>query len=237
MKFDYASINQNDLARLSRFAEGAFSSKQGVSHTFLVAEQAIQAELQGAFVECGVAAGALACTLAYAIQKHRQTHLRKVHLFDSFDGIPYAGPKDVDQPGFGHIIMDQHLPIAERLKSSGISIGTQEQVKHNIQKWGVGDVDFVFHPGWFQHTLPNLDIPNAIGQIAVLRLDGDLYESTECCMKYLYPHVVPGGYVIHDDYPMEGSYLAFHEYFKDSKLPELSLGVDTGAAVWRKPGA
>ena len=62
-----------------------------------------------------------------------------------------------------------------------------------------------------------------IGPIAVLRLDGDFYESTRFCLETLYDRVVPGGYVIIDDYgTFEGCRAAVHE-FLDSRGLALHL--------------
>jgi hypothetical protein len=53
--------------------------------------------------------------------------------------------------------------------------------------------------GFFHNTLIPENIDN-IGEIAVLRLDGDWYESTMTCLKHLFPKVVKGGLIILDDY-------------------------------------
>jgi len=54
----------------------------------------------------------------------------------------------------------------------------------------------VFLEGWFKDTLPNAPID----KIAVLRLDGDMYESTIQALESLYHKVSAGGAVIIDDY-------------------------------------
>jgi hypothetical protein len=58
-----------------------------------------------------------------------------------------------------------------------------------------------YHQGWFQETLPSQ--ASAIKNIAILRLDGDWYASTKVSLDYLFEKVVPGGFVVIDDY---GSY-------------------------------
>jgi hypothetical protein len=198
----------------------------------LIAEQVIKSGVSGCFVECGVANGAMVAAMAYAIKKHGEAENRKIHLFDSFEGIPLAGIHDHDQPGIGHHVGDISLPIEKRLVSSGVSVGTAEQVKHNLAEWGLDGVDFIFHKGWFQHTMP----VTLVSGIALLRLDGDLYESVECCLKWLYPSVVPGGVVLNDDYPLPGSRLAQDDYFRRNgvPIPQVDTGVDTGACHWMK---
>jgi O-methyltransferase len=53
-----------------------------------------------------------------------------------------------------------------------------------------------FLPGWFRETLPSAPIK----RLAVLRLEGDLYESTIVALDALYPKLSPGGFAIVDDY-------------------------------------
>ncbi|HXI69239.1 MAG TPA: TylF/MycF/NovP-related O-methyltransferase [Verrucomicrobiae bacterium] len=55
-----------------------------------------------------------------------------------------------------------------------------------------------FLKGWFQETMPKDS--SQISQIAILRLDGDWYDSTRVCLEFLYDKVVPGGFVIIDNY-------------------------------------
>lgn len=73
-----------------------------------------------------------------------------------------------------------------------------------------------YHKGWFQNTVP-ADKQN-IKSIAILRLDGDWYDSTKVCIENLYDKVVPGGFVIFDDYGLyEGCKKAVDEFFESRK--------------------
>jgi len=49
-------------------------------------------------------------------------------------------------------------------------------------------------------TLNIPEIENEIKEIAVLRLDGDWYDSTMVCLEKLYDKVVVGGVILIDDY-------------------------------------
>lgn len=77
-----------------------------------------------------------------------------------------------------------------------------------MREWGVPEDFLVWHPGWFQDTVPGANID----QIALLRLDGDLYESTLVCLQHLYPRVVSGGWVIVDDYGLPGCREAVNQF-------------------------
>lgn len=52
--------------------------------------------------------------------------------------------------------------------------------------------------GWFEDTVPPKS--KLIPKIAVLRLDGDWYESTKIPLENFYQNIVPGGVIIVDDY-------------------------------------
>jgi O-methyltransferase len=71
-----------------------------------------------------------------------------------------------------------------------------EQVKANFDRYGLLDDQVRFLKGWFRDTLPVAPIE----RLAVLRLDGDMYESPMDTLVNLYPKLSEGGYVIVDDY-------------------------------------
>jgi O-methyltransferase len=58
------------------------------------------------------------------------------------------------------------------------------------------DDNVKFLAGWFKDTLPSAPIK----KVSVLRLDGDMYESTMDALVALYKKVTPNGYIIVDDY-------------------------------------
>jgi O-methyltransferase len=89
--------------------------------------------------------------------------------------------------------------------------------------------------GWFSDTLPSF-VPRE--PIAVLRLDGDWYESTMTCLVNLYDHVVEGGLIIFDDYYIyDGCSRAVHEFLAERKVPAKIQGDrDYAIAYLIKPG-
>ena len=81
-----------------------------------------------------------------------------------------------------------------------------------------GATSFSLIRGWFSETIPRFIPPSPI---AVLRLDGDWYDSTRVCLENLYPQVAPGGIVIIDDYyNWDGCARAVNEFLADSRLAE-----------------
>lgn len=221
IEFNYGSTRS-----LQHLVGYALTTYQGIQHTYILAKHALS--VPGVFVECGVAYGGSAASMMTAMIDAGD--MRDLHLFDSFQGIPYAGPKDLDQPGIGKFVVDVNMPLEERLKSSGISSCSVEGVKTNLARHNLPLDKVHFHEGWFQHVLPKTEI----GPIAMLRLDGDLYESIECCMKYLYPKVVSGGVILSDDWALKDDRDAIRDYF-NGDLPDIRVTVDTGACYWVKP--
>ena len=94
-------------------------------------------------------------------------------------------------------------------------------------------VNYRIIKGWFQDTLPqNID---KIGNIAILRLDGDWYESTKVCLEYLYDNVVEGGYILVDDYNFwPGCKKAVDEFFDNRKIFPNIIKVDLSGIAIRK---
>lgn len=206
----------------------AYSQPQTVDMSYEFVLQT--AGINGDIVECGVAAGAQIIAFSQALEDTNQK-TKRIHAFDSFEGIPLAGPHDTEQPGIGQIHHDKNTPIEERLKSSGVTVHSLEEVRDNFIRFNTNLDNVYFYPGWFQHTLPQ-EVDN-IYEISILRLDGDLYESTLICLEYLYDKVVPGGIVIIDDYGLEGCYKALVDFFK-GEVPETQCIEDTTVHWFRK---
>ncbi len=173
--------------------------------TYDIAAALIANGVPGDFVECGVYAGGECAAMALALMEsdlysthHRLYTKRRIHLFDSFQGMPQAGPED-----------SEFLAAGNQPGEACVSL---EGVQSNMRLWGIPDELLVWHPGWFGTTVAfAVSEPQPLAQIALLRLDGDLYESTKVCLEHLYPRLVRGGACILDDYPLSGCRKAFHE--------------------------
>jgi O-methyltransferase len=74
-----------------------------------------------------------------------------------------------------------------------------------------------------------------VGSLAVLRLDGDLYESTIDVLRPMYPKVSPGGFVVVDDYfSWPGCRKAVDEYREANGIVAEMKRIDWTGAYWRK---
>lgn len=173
--------------------------------------------IPGHFLEAGVWRGG-ACIFARLLLDHLDPQGRR-HVFvaDSFQGLP---PSDhaADLPFPFH-------------KDPSLS-ASLDQVRHNFRLFGCDpDRGVTFVPGFFADTLPGLET----GGLAVLRADGDLYISTMDILNNLYDQVVPGGYVIIDDYgALEPCRLATVEFRKARGITDTIHWIDWTGIYWRK---
>lgn len=158
--------------------------------------------VEGAVVECGVWRGGMMGGIATVLGKNRQ-----YHLFDSFEGLPPATEKDGDAAISYQ--RDKNSPHYFDNCSAEISYAQKA-----MEKTGVS---FQLHKGWFKETVSKVPFPEGI---ALLRLDGDWYDSTMVCLEALFPQVNDGGLIIIDDYfNWDGCTLAVHDYLSQIQNP------------------
>jgi hypothetical protein len=105
-----------------------------------------------------------------------------------------------------------------------------EHVKRNFERYGLLDNQVKFLPGWFRDTLPKAPIK----QLAVLRLDGDLYESTMDALVPLYPKLASRGFVIIDDYNLPMCRQAVQDYRARMGIADEIIAIDDAGVYWRK---
>lgn len=160
--------------------------------------------VDGSFVETGTWTGGAS---AYALlSMMRNNEIREYWGFDSFEGMPEPTVEDGNH-GKEWIGDDSSvINNADREACLSFLLGTgYDSRKINLIK------------GWFEDSLPKSK--DLIGPIAILRLDGDFYDSTKIAMDELYPLVVKGGIVIIDDYGyFEGCRKAIHECAPDQDI-------------------
>ena len=191
----------------------------GLLTTYRIASYA--AGMNGCFVETGVHHGGSAAIMAMAATQAGVTpHL---HLFDSFQGLPHVRREDYDawmSSAWG--IKEDEVDGA--LVSSGALMADKALAEKAVfEAAGYPRDKVTFHVGWFQETVPGADT----GPIAVLRLDGDLYESTWVCLRHFYPKVIKGGFVIIDDFGLKGCRTACQEYFREIGINPFLNYIDT----------
>ena len=180
---------------------------------------AIRDQTPGDFVETGVWRGGCSILMRAVLAASGDTQ-RAVWLFDSFQGLP--------KPDAAAFPQDEGDLLWKYSSYLGVSLA---DVQANFRRYDLLDERCRFVPGWFRDTIPNA----GVDPIAVLRLDGDMYESTWLVLTHLYPKLSPGGYVIVDDYGAIAACKAAVEDFRAKHSITAPLAeVDWTGVFWRK---
>jgi len=138
--------------------------------------------IEGDVIEAGVWRGG-ASIFARATLDSLGEHDRKVWLADSFAGLPQPDPGAFPEDHESTFHDENYLAVPESAVLAG------------FERLGL-DHDLEFVKGFFSDTMPQLT-----GRTwALIRLDGDMYESTWVTLESLYPGLARGGYLIVDDY-------------------------------------
>ena len=176
-------------------------------------ERVIEENVPGDFVETGVWRGGAAIMMRAVLAAHGIAD-RRVFAADSFRGFPAQSAPDTNFTVGG--VADFAVPL--------------EEVKGNFARYGLLDAQVVFLEGFFKDTLPAAPIE----RIAVLRLDGDLYESTRDGLA-LYQKLSPGGSLIADDYFLfEGQRMAIDEFRSAHDIADPIMRIDHFGGYWIK---
>lgn len=173
----------------------------------------------GDLVETGAWRGGASIFMRAVLAAHEVSD-RAVWVADSFEGLPK--PNSTAYPADAG---DEHWTY------DWLSV-TLDEVKENFSKYDLLDDQVRFLPGWFKDTLHAAPID----QIALLRLDGDMYESTIQALRALYARVSAGGFVIVDDYfAVEGCRRAVEDFRESHAISAPMVQIDWAAIYWRKP--
>jgi O-methyltransferase len=166
--------------------------------------------VSGCAVECGVARGGSGATIAAALNEaNRDAYL---YLFDTFEGLPAPTRENPD--------------YERAVQFTGECRGGIEEVEALFSRMGLRNYRLI--KGMFQDTLPATDT----GDISLLHIDGDWYESTRCCLENLWDRISEGGIVQIDDYgEWQGCKKAVDEFFSARAIP-LQLHYIDPSARW-----
>jgi O-methyltransferase len=183
-------------------------------------QRAIDKGIAGDFIETGVWRGGC-CILMRGVLAANGVSDRKVYVADSFEGLPPPKPEL-----FPHDTGDKHFAIP------GLAVSLDE-VKANFDRYGLLDNQVAFLKGFFSDTLPSLEA----GPFALIRLDGDMYESTYVALEHLYPKLSAGGFAIIDDYgPLAQCRKAVTDYRGKLGIVDPIHQVDSTGVWWQKSG-
>jgi hypothetical protein len=180
-------------------------------------ETVLKDEVPGDLVETGVMRGGAVILMRATLRAYGVVD-RRVWAADSYEGLPppNAEKYPLDAGASWHL-----RPLTE------VSV---EDVRRNLDRYGLLDDKTQFLKGWFRDTLGTAPIE----RIAVLRLDGDLYESTMDALVPLYPKLSVGGFLIVDDYNLPMCRQAVHDYREREGIAEEIRPIDDAGVYWRK---
>jgi O-methyltransferase len=171
-----------------------------------IPDGAAVAEHDGEFFECGVYKGGSASFLAKIINGSG----KRLHLFDTFGGMPETNP--------------MRDPVHEKGDFADVAIDEVRAL--------VGHESFVhFHQGFIPETFAGMED----SRIAFAHVDVDIHRSVHDCCEFIYPRLALGGVMVFDDYghvTCIGARQAVDEYFADK--PSRPIPLYTGQAIVTK---
>ncbi|MCE0484534.1 MAG: TylF/MycF family methyltransferase [Methylacidiphilales bacterium] len=173
--------------------------------------------IPGDLIETGVWRGGTCIFMRGILMAYGVTD-RRVYVADSFAGLPK--PDDAKYPA----------DVGDRNYSYRFLAVSLDQVQENFRKYNLLDDQVIFLKGWFKDTLPTV----SDRRFALIRLDGDMYESTMDALRNLYPLLSPGGFCVIDDYFLEPCRRAVHEYRTQNDIHDSLVDIDGNACFWRK---
>lgn len=182
------------------------------------AEFVIERGVAGDFIETGVWRGG-ACIMLRAVLKAWGVTDRRVWVADSFAGVPRPNPEryPADRGQKLHGFPALAVPI--------------ETVRANFARYGLLDEQVMFLQGWFRDTLPIAPIE----KLAILRLDGDLYESTMDAFSALYDRVSVGGFVIVGDFGVfPNCRAAVVDFRRERGISDRIYDIDGSGIFWQR---
>jgi len=177
----------------------------------------LQRGVPGDLIETGVWRGGATIFMRGALKAYGDT-TRAVWVADSFEGLPKPSEKFAADRG------------ANYWKDSHWLAVPLEEVQGNFRRYSLLDERVRFLKGWFKDTLPNAGIE----RLAVMRLDGDMYESTMDALVPLYPRLSSGGYCIIDDYALPACRAAVDDFRTREHITEKVQQIDPWAVFWQK---
>ena len=188
-------------------------------------DDVLENSIPGDLIETGVWRGG-ATIFMRAMLKARGVTDRTVWVADSFEGLPEPDA--------------EKFPIEAETHSGSLMTKVYdhfavdlEAVKSNFRAYGMLDNQVRFLKGWFKDTLPTAPI----GALAIMRLDGDYYESTTDALTNLYDKLSVGGFAIIDDYAEDAwthCRRAVDDFRRQRNIKESLIQVDSKCFYWKR---
>jgi O-methyltransferase len=183
-------------------------------------ETVVRDEVEGDLIETGVWRGG-ASILMRATLAALDVEDREIWLADSFEGLPRSSPEEYPQ--------DADTDLHYEFDFLAVS---EEEVRAAFERFGVPEERVRFLRGFFSDSLPPL---KGHHRWSLLRLDGDMYESTIVALESLYPDLSPGGFIVIDDYgAIPQCRQAVADFRAANGIEEEIREIDWTGAYWRR---
>jgi len=188
-------------------------SKERMFATMMSCKYAVENNIPGDFVECGVWRGGNAILAAGIFKLYGSD--KKVWCYDTFGGF-----LETDRYKTGKTKTTDNTIANHNAWYNTENCGNSfEDVKANFKSMNLLSDNICFVKGDVEQTLKSDDVPS---QVSVLRLDTDMYDSTLMELNILYPKLSVGGILMIDDYNYHNNQRkAVDEYFESKKKPFL----------------
>lgn len=182
-------------------------------------EYVVKNNIAGDVVECGVWKGGSAMLSALTLMKMGGSD-RHIYLYDTYSGMSAPSHKDISYAGER---ADERWAEFNRDGHNEWCYSSLEEVRENLFSSGYPQNNIRFIKGQVEETL----LSATPGQIAILRLDTDWYDSTHCELVHLFPKLSAGGVLIVDDYGhWKGAKEAVDRYFEEFNVKMLLNRID-----------
>ncbi|MFZ4542601.1 MAG: TylF/MycF/NovP-related O-methyltransferase [Saprospiraceae bacterium] len=216
---NYPDFNSDIVDIVAKVKPYTMTSPERIYALVNAVEYIAKNEIKGDIVECGVWKGGSTMAAAYSLLNYRDSN-RQLFLYDTFEGM--SEPTEVDKHFDGNMAEDL-LNSADKIKDQIWCYSTLDEVKVNMEKTKYPASRVRYIKGKVEDTIP----ANLPGEIAILRLDTDWYESTKHEMEHLFPLLVRGGVLIIDDYGhWQGARKAIDEYLTENSITILLNRID-----------
>lgn len=224
----YPDFEPEFLTIYERCRPATMTSPERMYALYSAVNYLVSAGIPGDMVECGVWKGGSSMVTALTLMTRGDTG-RRLYLYDTYTGM--SEPTEKDKKWSGQEA-DEVWRQSQKGDHNEWCYAPEEEVRLNMVSTGYPKEQLFFVKGKVEETIP-ATIP---GQIALLRLDTDWYESTLHELEYLYPLLSPGGVLLLDDYgSWQGARDATDEYFRTQKINVLLQRIDNTGRLVIKP--
>lgn len=205
-----------------------------------VVETIVSEKVPGDFAEVGVFRGGLSMYMQALLLVAGETESRDLWMVDSYQGMGSAEQIKQLASAVGHQPDPKETKWDGKLTHGGTAASKEpgRLVLDTFMRLNLLRPNVKVLPGWVQDVL--VEGCEQMSRLALLRIDVDLYAPTYIVLERLYPRLVPGGFVLFDDYKLPYAAKAMNDYRARHGIKEpvrFLSGTFDKMAYWRKPAS